>query len=759
MKYIFPLILLQICLMFSVWGISGKVISAIPLPREKFKPSQKAFEAEYLVFDYKLNVKKPLQGAVIVKDKDGNLFQSRQEWTFDKTENWKTLRVRIDDRAQNWYPYSNRERWNAQIASAVFEYGLSLWSQEENMEIKGEVRNLRYEGIRKKIPLAVTTITAPEKGTAGKIFSVKFQLSREYFNPFDPDEVAVDCEWQTPDQKKVIFPAFFTKDHHLEYNMTEERAVAEGLPHWELRYFPKTSGKHQFRIIVKEKKETVSSEWKTVEITPAPVRGVVRVSKQNHHYFEYENGEFFFPVGLNIHSNTDYRAEARLRIAPLADMGLKDYERYFKLCSAAGINCIEVWMASWTFALEWSARRLDYMGVGRYNLANATRLDKLFEMAEKYGILINLIFDNHGKFSAGATQEWYENPFNKHSTYAEADGGFITSAENLFTNEKYKQFWYRRNRYIAARYGQNPNIFAIELWSEVDLVFSFYPAYHNKTVDTWHSQIIKNYQSFTPVRHLITTHVCGDIHNNNGKLRLWQLPEVTHLVGDAYRSDRIPMTQQLRYQSGVFELNKPRLITEFGGHSSGSGNGLLESDLHAGLWGAIFKKQAGLPFLWWHDFAISDGRLQHFHGVTKFLKNMDLRDPMYQSLECKVIAPPDQIFNTFHPGYKGLIHSVPPWEREFESMCIRRKDEFNGWVYHKERMFHWTPRTNDPLSPHTWREIRLLLPGDFVPGKWRVEFYDTISGDCILAEDRVLTDFLELPGFEDDIAFKLRRIK
>lgn len=762
MKYtlLFLFILLSALNLFGAdfTDCTSGMVSVTPVPREKFTLSRKAFDAGFLALDCRVKSTEPVSGAVFIKDKDGNYFQSDLQWRFDGSGSWQTLRVPIDERNNHWRPFSNQEKWNAMLASGIFESGVSFWS-ERRQNVTCEVKNLRYEGNRRIPTLAITHFQVPQGGVTGKQLSAQFQLSREYFNAFDPAEIAVDCEWIAPNGEKSVFPAFFTQEIKLEYRLTRERTFAVGSPYWECRYLPRQSGQHRFRIVARDATDSTVSPWQTVAVAHAPFSGLVRVSRRNPAFFEYEDGTPFFPVGLNIHTNTDYRAETRLKLTPLADRGLKDFEDYFAQCSAAGINCIEIWMASWTFALEWSSRRHDYYGIGRYNLANAAKLDRLFELAERYGIRINLVFDNHGKFSDRPTQEWFENPFNKESEYVESDGGFLTAEDDFFASECYKEFCRRRNRYLAARYGQNPNIFAIELWSEVDLTIQFRnKSYPDGTCEKWHSEMIRDYQQHTPVRHLITTHVCGDINNNKRWIRLWELPEVSHLAGDAYRSDRIPMFDQMRKQYDAIEFPKPCLITEFGGSSSGNDDGKMEADLHAGLWSAIFKKQAGLPFLWWHDFVILGKRLHHFRGVTEFLSGVDVTNPEYERRECVVTAPPESLFRPFRLGEPGARPAMP-WERAFGAMVLMRDGELIGWAFHNERLFQWRDRNPDLTAASYWRGVQLHLPDGMASGRWEVVFFDTLTGKEIAKEARELNQTLILPDFEDDIAFKLRRVQ
>ena len=725
-----------------------------PWKRNEFRPSKEAFQAKYLTIDCEVYSQTPITGAVYVKDKDGNFFQYKKSISFKGDGKKETIQCIIDQRSAFWQSYTNNESWNAQIASSIYEVGISLWSKEPQ-KFYAKVSNLKFVGKRNNAQLKVTSIELPKNSKTGEITPVKFQLSREFFNPFDPDEISVDIIWQTPDKKEIVFPAFFTQDCQIKHILTSEKAQAEGIPYWEARFLPQIDGNHKFKIKITNNKDTFMSQWYSFKVEKKPFKGIVQISKRNPKYFAYQDNTSFIPIGLNIHANPDYRAEARYRIFPVANRGVLDYEEYFAQCAKNGINCIEIWMASWTFSLEWSSRRNNYMGIGRYNLINAARLDKVFEYAKKYNILINLVFDPHGKFSTSVTQEWHENPFNKNSTFAKSDGGFIANNEDIFVNKEFAKYWQKRNRYIAARWGQNPNIFAIELWSEVNLVLNFYSqSYPKKTVDPWHSQMIKDYQKHTPLRHLITTHVSGDIHTNKGTIRLWEIPEVTHLVGDAYRSSRIPMADQMRTQRTLIDFPKPCLVTEFGGTAQGSNHSLYIAEFHAALWSSIFQEQAGLPFNWWHDFVILGGHLPHVKAVSKYLEKIDLLDPKNSVIECPVTLDIDDLL-TSPTSYNSRFH----WKRKLNCMAIIKENTMYGWVYNTERNFSWEKRSNKLLNEKTMRNSILKLPPNFVPGNYQIDFFDTLTGNVISQKILPLKDTLTLIDFEDDIAFILRRVK
>ena len=59
-------------------------------------------------------------------------------------------------------------------------------------------------------------------------------------------------------------------------------------------------------------------------------------------------------------------------------------------------------------ALEWSRGHGPYLGLGRYSLDNAWRLDHILERSERFGVKIDLTLINHVQFNTA--YHWNVNP-------------------------------------------------------------------------------------------------------------------------------------------------------------------------------------------------------------------------------------------------------------------------------------------------------------------------------------------------------------
>ncbi len=802
-------------------GPDGSVMGQLSFPggcrvfrlrdRQVFRADRKQYSAHKLSFDVELkgNFRHYVKAWIYVKDKDGLWYQTEKEYRIYPGEAIR-LETVISEQGKYLLPYGHGQAWCADMASGIFEAGVIFYSDEEasgTVIVHGPV----FSGKRKQPPLKLLDWKMPETAVKYRMFESTFTLSREYFNAFDPDEIQVDYEIDYPSGprwtnrqllkkyflhpcvislfpywkdlklpgKTDIYPAFYTQNYRRTKYFTNEILTPYGKPHWAFRMTPREAGKVRVRLRVidrsGEKPETLYSEWRTLTVKEAGERGFVRVRSINPHYFEFSNGEFFYPISLNIHTNIDRRSERVYRWGFLPDSGTYDYDEYFQACSAGGITLLEIWMASWTYALEWDSARAGYYGVGRYSLRNAHRLDHLFRLAKKYGIYINLVFAPHGELSYSNDQEWDDNPFNKNGRFAEANGAILDSPNEFWSNLDVLRYTFRRNRYIAARWGADPHLFAYEFWSEVDLVNAGRKHYTSGYMYYWHQRSAEELAAIDPGNHLMTTHVCGEGGNTiNWKELCIESDFATHIVSDAYRSSIISFPDQLKKHQRHFSVyDKPSQVTEFGGGSFGSTNSMVVGDIHSALWASFFYGQSASPALWWHDVIHLKNLYFHYKAFADFNKGFDPGpNPVFSETEVpnwilplKVLHHPDATRDPqylrnamvenhckYMPGW--ILSGAPGGTVRSISMAPDRKHA-RGWVFYPPHI-HWYPLDFSKAIKQYSAMFHLKLPLD--PGNYILDWYDTRSGKQIIRQ-KVRLDglprYFPVPPFPCDIAYKL----
>lgn len=129
----------------------------------------------------------------------------------------------------------------------------------------------------------------------------------------------------------------------------------------------------------------MTSQWLTLKVSPnLQARGFVRRGKFWH--LQFEDGTPFIPVGLNVCWSGN---------------NLSAYERWFEAMRKNGANFARIWLVRWNMGLEWTPSDGNgiYLGLGKYALDNAWRIDELIRIAERNGVYLMLCLGYHGELA------------------------------------------------------------------------------------------------------------------------------------------------------------------------------------------------------------------------------------------------------------------------------------------------------------------------------------------------------------------------
>ncbi len=706
--------------------------------RSAYRPAEDTAFKRFFSMEacFESSAAKPLNAKVFFKNKDGYFFQSVRDFALEPNQ-WRTLEVDLTGPARELEPVGHAWQWCDLAAGDIFNCGVKLYSDAAG-EGRLRWRNVRFHTERARPPLRVVDWRLPENSEQNRRWTATFRLSREYFNAFDPDEIAVDYEIRRNGESQGRrFPAFYTQDYRRSILYTRESWLPFGAPYWETRYLPDGIGIHYIRLHIKDRHDSLTTPWRVFTVVPTDAPGAVRISPKNPRYLAFANGETFWPVGLNMHTNIDLRSENVFKLGHRPDRGLADYEDYFAAAAAAGINAVEIWLAAWSFSPEWTAANSGMYGMGRYNLMNMAKLDALLKLAESRGIRIHMVLDNHGRISTRSDPEWKENPMNAKGEFARANGAFLEAADQFFTDERAWRFYQRRNRYLAARYGADPAVWGVELWSELDLTENFKARYKDQSVLEWHKKAARMWKSMSGAGQLMTTHLCGDYHNNINRKELYRLPGIDYVVGDAYRDVKRHIVDFLAAGSREVRKNfpgKPYLVTEYGGTASAGARNVIQADIHGGIWSAFFLEYAGTPFLWWHDLVHVRNLYSHYGGLARFIGDIDRANPELRPTAVLVS------------------------DGAFKALALASETEFYAWVYNVKAMSRY-PEQPETIRSGPGLRLKTAAPPAWRPGRWQVEFFHTVTGEKISART---VDYpggelrLELPEFSVDLAMKMR---
>ena len=173
----------------------------------------------------------------------------------------------------------------------------------------------------------------------------------------------------------------------------------------------------------------------------------VRVSPRDARYFELSDGTPYIPIGLNM-------------IAPPGrdeKQALATMEDWMRQLSAHGGNYIRLWLSNPFFDVE-------HAKSGVYDEDKAKRIDAVLALARKYNIRVKMTLE-HFRHLGDGRQTWAGKPIHRVS-----QGGPAKDIADFFANPASRGQFKKKLDWYARRYGDDPIIFAWELWNEFDAV-------------------------------------------------------------------------------------------------------------------------------------------------------------------------------------------------------------------------------------------------------------------------------------------------
>jgi len=686
-----------------------------------------------------------------LKDKDGLWFQTLREEPLEPGK-WSEHVVDVSPDSVELQPRGHFRRWNAYLSHKMNLIGIKFISSEpyKGPVYVDDIRAYRATTRAERLRILNFTVNAAQVKRFDK-FEVTLQLNRPFRNPFDPNEIDLQGHFTTPSGKVQSIPGFYYQQYLSALEGDDEKLTPVDMSCWKLRFAPAEVGTHQFEITVKAGSDELRTAKRSFVSTPSDDPGYLRISKQDYRCWEFDNGQFFYPIGHNLRSPNDSRCADMLsralgtKIPTPPDRGTYAYQDIFPKMAANGENFAEVWMASWWVDIEWTKAWKDYQGLGDYNLANAWKLDRVLELARQNGIYVHLVIDNHGKISEWCDPEWKDSPYNV------ANGGILRDPEHFFTDRHAMEIYKRKLRYIVGRWGYETIISGFELWSELDLVgndtnkqnFMRHPSQ-----TTWHREMTEYLKALDPWKHILTTHYSTNYTRIDPNVV--SLPNIDYVAVDAYRQgEDMRCVAELMKEASVYcrQWRKPHFITEYGGAPFGpllNDVASLESDLHAGIWSGYMLPMVGTPLLWWFDYIDRDDvpmtpgpKYFHYNGLAKYAAGEDRRDPMLNVGTVALSAA-----------------NVPSQPR---GMCLQSDTRAYCWIYDESCMI----RMKSDANALTYKGVTATING-LKPGKYSVELWDTFRG---LATSRTTADVagsalsFPLPDFARDIAVKVKKIQ
>ncbi len=320
--------------------------------------------------------------------------------------------------------------------------------------------------------------------TTGQVhekMQASFSLWNTYKNPYNPDEVSVDAEITLPDGKKILVPCFYYIPASYQNSQWKIDSTQQT---WMLRFSSTQVGEHQVVLKLTDAQGSSVGTTSKVTIQAGTSRGIIGIDSQNKQYFRHNTGETYYPLGINVAWGT-----------------VSDYGQIITNLANGKANFVRYWQVPFNKqALEW--KNDGYTGgLGVYSQQAAAMQDSMINLAKDKNIRLQLTLLQHGMFSETVNSNWADNPYNV------ALGGPLSKSEEFFYNTTAKQYTKKLLRYVVARWGYSSQVFAWELFNEVQFTGNF----PNQTsawktgVITWHDEMSKYLKSIDPFKHIVTT--------------------------------------------------------------------------------------------------------------------------------------------------------------------------------------------------------------------------------------------------------------
>jgi hypothetical protein len=694
-----------------------------------------------------------LQLSLFVKDKDGLWFQSAPVSRLPSGQ-WQTVRFDLDPCDNLLSGRGHDGAWNAYYAGHIMDMGLQFFAPTK-WEGAIQIGDLRAadEAPARSIPLRIVNfqrLTATPAAYETTEFS--FDLSVPVANPFDPDDTDVQAVFISPSGKTFTRPAFYYQGYCRSMGDDQiERVGPSGRASWRVRYVPLEAGRHTWILRAKVGAKEVETRPQSFMVAAHGPHGFPRVSPADPRYFETADGKFFYPIGLNIHAPFDTRCAQMLGTPVLPNRGTYAYDYYLEKMGRNRMNAMIMWMSNWWLSIEWTDRWKGFGGLVDYNLGNAWRLDHVLDAAAKNGVYINLVLDNHGKYSGYVDSEWPTNPYNS------ANGGPCETPEAFFTSDEAFNIYAKRLRYIIARWGHHPNLLGLEIVSELNLVGTTKKFEMDPSHVAWVQGVGAYLDAIDAYHRPITIQYSNNWRTMDGKVA--QLPEVDYIVGDAYKKSGSIAPLMIRTAAANTQYGKPTFSAEFGGSWIGTTPSRLHADLHCGLWTNAMTQSAGAPFFWWFDFVDRYNLYPEFGVLRDFMEDEKRIGKGSRTVEEIVVSgKEDGAEAEESAGMSGTLGaSDSPRSRKLKGVALCGKDRASFYVYNDL----YSEMMPDTRYAGWHRGATLRVPMAVAPGRQpQVEIWNTFDGTRqALSPERIAVEtgeiVIRLPDFQIDLVGKL----
>ena len=270
-------------------------------------------------------------------------------------------------------------------------------------------------------------------------------------------EIVTKIIVERPDGKRDILKPFKYVNADITYDNEGYEYIKPGESDYRYRYAADCEGEY---TICEMSGETVLDKY-SFTAACGERHGYIKVSARDKRYFSYVDGTPFMPIGMNMAFPECFavsNGEEFGHSDGCAYLGLRQYELWFKKAAESGVDLVRLWCGHDYFRVDTKeADEIDY-----YRFA---RLDKVIELAKKYGIKLKLTLEQFRRVDYSGDDSYMGRLFIK-QFYKK--GRRCESNREWLTDSLWQGLWLDKVEEYAKRYAYNDSIFAIELWNEMN---------------------------------------------------------------------------------------------------------------------------------------------------------------------------------------------------------------------------------------------------------------------------------------------------
>ncbi|MCC6556579.1 MAG: DUF2961 domain-containing protein [Polyangiaceae bacterium] len=290
-------------------------------------------------------------------------------------------------------------------------------------------------------------------------------------------------------------------------------------------------------------------------------RGFIRAGPARRNRFVWDDGEPYYPVGINLGWQVS---------------GLLPMVEQIEKMGRHGINWTRVWASGWDGKNPWWPQGGAGGPADRLWAPALARWGAVVDACERAGVAFQMVLFHHGAFSTTVDPDWPGHPWNA------ARGGFLRDPVDFFTDREARRRAKMWLRHAVARFAHSPSVMAWELFNEVELTDAGQKG-RWADISRWHAEMASYLRSIDPHDHLVTT------SSVLSRRELWRAMD--YLQPHVYAADVAGAVRGAAMPRG-----KPAFFGELGAEEPAAAS--AREVLREGLYAGLLSNHAGTPMFW-----------------------------------------------------------------------------------------------------------------------------------------------------------------